>query len=678
MEKCYSNAFKPPEEYNYDEQRREKKKMKKELSVLMAFLMLSGILVFAKPAFADAPEYGPRADVLHINIYASDVAEFAAFEAGDIDITDWPLDPTHVADYSVAPNNASIILAKFNELGMYEFDFQNNETIQARPGIKTATSDPYFRAALSCLADKDYIVTDILQGFAERLDGPIMPWMGAYYCPDVHQFSYDTVEAARYLSLGGFEDTDENGIINYPVDWPGREAGPDLDPLIFYIRADDIYRRKPAGEDYTIRLEAAGIPVDDRVVDKSVTAIEVMQEHNFDLYTGGWSCSRDPDWMWYFYHPDWYWHPGPDYNYNHIDDELLNGYLEDIAYATTLEDAATATQNAQKRGWNAPDDPTPGICAHLPLWATSGYTAYRRPMAYAVNGAAQGTTNFWTMLASYNTTDFYGNTIRWGFKSDVGKLNPLYSNWVWDSYVLGQIFDGTLAVNPYNLANDMTWVPSDFETSTYVHENETLGECSKVTMTIRDGMTWHDGTPVTAEDVKFTYDYIANYSDCWLYSAVADIVNTTVVGNEVTILFDVLTVWALHWSMGVYLLPKHIYEGILDPHGFYPGGVTDPEDIAEVMTGSGPWMWSLYEPGEYFTLLANRDYFKEIHPTGDVNFDMSIDIYDIIHVAGSFGLKRGETGYDITGDVIAAWDEVDVYDLILIAGQFGEFWEPYP
>jgi ABC-type transport system substrate-binding protein len=597
------------------------------------------------------------------------VAEFAAFEAGDIDIVDWPLDPTHVEQYSQAPDNETIILAKFNEIGMYEFDVQNNETIQARPGVKTATSDMYFRTALACLADKDYIVTNILGGYAARLDGPIMPWMGSYFDPDVHAFSYDPVEAARYLALGGFTDSDSDGIINYPVDWPGRETGPNLDPLIFYIRADDIYRRKPAGEDYVLRLEAAGIPVDDRVVPRAVTAIEVMQEHNFDLYTGGWSLSRDPDWMYYLYHIDFYWHPGPDYDYNHFDDPILMGYLEDIAFATTIGDAVTATHNAQKRGWNAPDDAIPGVCVHIPLWATSGYTAYRRPMAYAVNSVASGTTNGWTMLVSYNTTNFYGHTIRWGFKSDVQMLNPLYSNWVWDNYVLAEIFDGTLAVNPYNLALDMPWVASGFETTTYLNGTD---EFSRVILTIRDGVTWHDGTPLTANDVKFSYDYIKNYTDCWLYSAVVNVAEVNVVGNQVIIDYDVLTVWALHWSMGIYLLPKHIYETIPDPHGFTPGDLP----AEDVLIGNGPYKWYLYESGEYFTLLANRDYFKELHPVGDVNLDQVVDIYDIIHVAASFGLARGETGYDITADVIAEWDLVDIYDLILVAGQFGNVWAP--
>jgi len=663
------NLLKLQKEY-YTEKKGEKE-MKKEMTTLMVLLMALGMI--AIPAMAQ-PTNGPRADYLHIKIYASDVAEFAAFEAGEIQIVDWPLDPTKVDQYSQAPYNASIILAKFNEIGMFEFDINNNETIRAMPDVLSPTSNPYFRAALSCLVDKDYIVESILRGYAARLDGPIMPWMGSYYDPTVHKYEYDVAQARAYLIAGGFADRDGNGIYNYPVGWPGRESGPDLDPLIFYIRADDVLRRKPAGEDYAAKLTAAGIPVDARVVDRSVTAVEVMRDHNFHLYTGGWSLSRDPDWMYNLYHSDWHWDPGPDYNYNNVHDAALDQYLEGIAYAVTIDDAIEATHNAQKRLINPPDDATfPGIAAIIPLWATSGYTAYRRPMAYAVNAEATGTTNGWTMLVSYRTDAFYGHTIDWGFKSDVQMLNPLYSNWVWDSYVLGEIFDGILAVCPYNLALDMPWICSDFETTTYIHPE--YGECSRVILTVRDGATWHDGQPVTADDVKFTYDYIKQFPDCWLYSAVADIVNVTKIGsNQVQIDFDVLTVWALHWSMGVYLLPKHIYEGIADPHGFTPGGLP----AEQVLIGCGPYKWYQYSAGEYFTLQANRNYFKTIHPEGDVNLDQTCDIYDIIHVAASFGLRRGEQGYDITADVTSEWDLVDIYDLILVAGDFGSNWEPYP
>jgi len=669
MENCYRKTFKSLKVIITVNIKGEKE-MKKEMTTLMILLMAVGFLAVV-PAFADN---GPRAGYLHINIYASDVAEFTAFENGEIEIVDWPLDPTKVAEYSVAPKNESIILAKFNEIGMYEMDINNNETIDTYPGILSPTSDPYFRAALSCLIDKAYIINDILQGYAARLDGPVMPWMGDFYDPDVHRYEYDVAQAHAYLVTGGFGDTDENGIYNYPVGWPGKEAGGDLDPIIFYIRADDILRRKPAGEDYAARIAAAGIPVDARVVDKSVTGQEVMTDHNFHIYTGGWSLSRDPDYMYYLWHSDWYWHPGPDYNYAHLHDEILDGYLEDIAYATTIPDAVTATHNAQKRMVNPPDDPTfPGIAGIICIWATSGYTAYRRPMAYAVNADATGTTNGWTMLVSYQTGAWQDHTINWGFKSDVSSINPLYSNWVWDNYVLGSIFDGILAVCPYNLALDMSWVCSDFETSTFVDPE--YGEVSRVLLTVRDGITWHDGTPLTVEDVEFTYDYIANYTDCWLFSAVADITSTTIIGtNQLQIDFDVLTVWALHWSMGVYLIPKHIYQDIADPHGFYPGGEA-PEDV---LIGNGPYKWYLYSSGEYFTLEANRDYFKEIHPEGDVNLDQTCDIYDIIHVAASFGLARGEEGYDITADVTGEWDLVDIYDLIIVAFDFGTDWEPYP
>jgi len=652
--------------------------MKKEMTILMILLMAFGLVALpvltAKPAQAAEPTNGPRADYLNIKIYASDVAEFAAFEAGEIEIVDWPLEASYVEKYSQPLYNQSIILAKYNELGMFEFDINNNETIPSYPGVKSPTSDPYFRAALSCLVDKNYIVESILKGYAARLDGPIMPWMGDFYDPTVHKYEYDTAQARAYLAKAGFTDRDGDGIINYPVGWPGRESGPNLDPLIFYIRSDDVARRKPAGEDYAAKLKAFGIPVDVREADRSVCHDKVMVNHDFHIYTGGWVLSRDPDWMYDLFYSKQHRHPGPDYNYNAINDSKLDEYLEGIKFAKAIPDAVTACHNAQKRMINPPDDPTfPGIAAFIPLWSTSGYTAYRRPMAYAVNMAGSGTTNGWTFLVSYRTDARYGHTIHWGFKSDVQMLNPLYSNWVWDSYVLGEIFDSILAVNPYNLALDMPWVCDKFTTTTYV--NETGAQLSRVILHVRNGVTWHDGQPLTVEDVKFTYDYIKNYTDCWLYAAVADIVRTTITGpNELTIDFDVLTVWALHWAMGVYLLPKHIYEGITDPHGFTPGG----KPAEQVLIGCGPYKWYQYSSGEYFTLAANRNYFKAIHPAGDVNLDQVCDIYDIIHVAASFGLRRGDKGYDVTADVTSEWDLVDIYDLILVAADFGAVWAPYP
>jgi len=55
----------------------------------------------------------------------------------------------------------------------------------------------------------------------------------------------------------------------------------------------------------------------------------------------------------------------------------------------------------------------------------------------------------------------------------------------------------------------------------------------------------------------------------------------------------------------------------------------------------------------------------------DLNKDGNVDILDVLIVAGAFGKKEGDLGWDPRADVNGD-GEVDIFDSILIAGHFGE------
>jgi hypothetical protein len=63
--------------------------------------------------------------------------------------------------------------------------------------------------------------------------------------------------------------------------------------------------------------------------------------------------------------------------------------------------------------------------------------------------------------------------------------------------------------------------------------------------------------------------------------------------------------------------------------------------------------------------------FSNIELVGDLNFDGTVDIFDAIMLAGSFGSTRGSPNYkpeaDINNDGF-----VDIYDALLLAGNFGK------
>lgn len=120
---------------------------------------------------------------------------------------------------------------------------------------------------------------------------------------------------------------------------------------------------------------------------------------------------------------------------------------------------------------------------------------------------------------------------------------------------------------------------------------------------------WHDGTDVTAEDVQFSLDALANlevgssYSQSFIDAAeswrVIDEDTVEVVAREplFTFLYELVS----------WVIPKHVWEDVLVADWRTDGGATG-QDPSRVV-GSGPFRFREWLPGESVTLDRNDDYF---------------------------------------------------------------------
>lgn len=124
-------------------------------------------------------------------------------------------------------------------------------------------------------------------------------------------------------------------------------------------------------------------------------------------------------------------------------------------------------------------------------------------------------------------------------------------------------------------------------------------------LTLRDGVKWHDGRPLTADDVKFTYDYIQEFNHGRFTPEVKGILDsvTVVSPNKVTMkLLQPSASFATAPLADVTILPKHVWENIREP---YPSAKAE-QGLA---VGSGPYKMTSYDPDKQYRLVANPDYF---------------------------------------------------------------------
>jgi peptide/nickel transport system substrate-binding protein len=122
------------------------------------------------------------------------------------------------------------------------------------------------------------------------------------------------------------------------------------------------------------------------------------------------------------------------------------------------------------------------------------------------------------------------------------------------------------------------------------------------TMTIVDGATFHDGEPLTAEDVAFSVELYRDTEDFpFLSSYGAPFVEVEAVNEQTLVLAteEPLVTFESYMAF-IYVLPEHIWAEVDDPVAFEN----------EEMIGSGPFSFVEASQGEFVELAANADHWS--------------------------------------------------------------------
>jgi microcin C transport system substrate-binding protein len=142
---------------------------------------------------------------------------------------------------------------------------------------------------------------------------------------------------------------------------------------------------------------------------------------------------------------------------------------------------------------------------------------------------------------------------------------------------------------------------------------------SFVKFRLRPGARWHDGKPVTPDDVVFSFNMFKQHSALRIYYR--HVVKAEQSGeNEVTFMFDSPGNRELPSITGqLMIMPKHWWEGT-DSAG-HKRDIT--ATTLEIPLGSGPYRVKEFSPGRSLTLERVRDYWGEKIPVniGQNNFD---------------------------------------------------------
>ena len=183
-----------------------------------------------------------------------------------------------------------------------------------------------------------------------------------------------------------------------------------------------------------------------------------------------------------------------------------------------------------------------------------------------------------------------GGTVRIGYGGAPADLNPGLGVLAEDFIMYDLVYDSLIDIDLDG--NFQPEVATDWSVS---------ADGTTWTVTIRDDITFHDGTPLTAEDVVYSLTVYRDTADFPFTPYYLEVFTSIEAVDATTVtLTSEAPLAAFEYRLpAMYILPRHIWEAEADPVAF-----TNDE-----MVGSGPFVLAEHSQDEFVRLTANDSYW---------------------------------------------------------------------
>lgn len=173
-----------------------------------------------------------------------------------------------------------------------------------------------------------------------------------------------------------------------------------------------------------------------------------------------------------------------------------------------------------------------------------------------------------------------------------------------------------LGLTPVFGGNFATWVVWDLVFNKLVRLNDQIQPTPDLakdwevstdnlvwTFHLYDNVKWHDGTPFTAEDVKFTYEKVMDPAVNSAFASDLEQVASIEVPDPLTLKITLKAIFSpfLTQLADISIMPKHLLENVTD---------FQTADFQRNPVGTGPYIFQEWQTGAFLSFKANPDYLR--------------------------------------------------------------------
>jgi len=196
-----------------------------------------------------------------------------------------------------------------------------------------------------------------------------------------------------------------------------------------------------------------------------------------------------------------------------------------------------------------------------------------------------GVRSVWNMLRMESLVE---GPVKLGWTIDQDSWNPLVFKTLEDLDRLAMIYDRLVVPGP------------DGKPRMWAAERIDVVNDTTIEAVLREGMTFSDGQPVTAEDVAFSFRYLKEKEAPYFRTALVNLARVEADGNRVRFTLAEPSASFVAQALGqVLILPRHVWETMEAPQ--------DAKNTEPV--GSGAWSLAYWRQGQEISFTRRAEHF---------------------------------------------------------------------
>ncbi|MHA2022524.1 MAG: ABC transporter substrate-binding protein [Candidatus Thorarchaeota archaeon] len=550
----------------------------------LVVVLFGGIPLVNSYSESDSLLTGPYVDEVIFRIMTSQDQRILALQAGEIEMCKSFFDPVYYNTLNADPD-IEIYRAPRRGYG--------HLVINCR---KYPLNISAFRRAFAFAFDKTRVTAEIFNGFSQEHDS-LVPYPNGWCVEDEftqHYYADQTALGAALLVEAGFTIDAGTGFLLAP-------NGDSFDISIEYTSSSP----EIAGEVAQIGVDALhrlGVDAETRAADfnEYISRLDSHGDYDMVFYATNF-YSNDVDWLAYSY-----WSENADVDHQNptnFRNTTYDSYRDALLYGTTYEEVFEASAEMQKILHYQVPALVVYVNTYIQGYRNDVFTGHVEDLRNHISGP-------WTSRKIHKIDGTSGGSVPLSQSCEFASFNFFATQSSMSSSVY-IIMNENLHSSLYKRGPDVNPLPdlaTSMTTETHSDNQAVPDGHTRFSIDIIQNATWSDGTPLTADDVAFTYAYqyesaaYGNPAGTVLEELVASYAPTA---YRVVLEFSTESYWHFSDFAFDYIIPQHIFNDV-DGIGYDGWNTWDPVfNATHPHVTCGPFIFSDYNRGEFYRLERN-------------------------------------------------------------------------